>query len=176
MIAKPSDKTVLVVDDEPDVLYYLQTVLENAGFNVMTASDGEEAFEKVKEKAPDFISLDLVMPKKSGIKFYYELRRNKVWSKIPVVIVTGHAKDELGKRDLNELFDGRTISGPKVYLEKPVKPVDFVNMIKKELDIPVEEDVQKIQEKEVRQELDDMLKDADPETLKKALEMLKKKK
>ena len=117
-----------------------------------------------------------MIPLKSGIKFYYELRRNKEWSRIPVVIVTGHANDELGKKDLNELFEGKTVSGPKVYLEKPVKPEDFVNMIKKELDIPTEEDVQKIQEKEVRQQLDEILKDADPETLKKALEMLKKKK
>ena len=116
------------------------------------------------------------MPRKSGIKFYYELRRNKEWSKIPVVIVTGHAQDELGKKDLNELFEGKTVSGPKVYLEKPVKPVDFVNMIKKELDIPIEEVVQEHEEKEVRKELDDLLKNADPETLKKTLEILKKKK
>ncbi|MBU1626510.1 response regulator [bacterium] len=168
--------TILVVDDEPDVLFYLETVLEDAGFNVMTASDGEEALEKVKEKSPDFISLDLVMPRKSGIRFYYELRRSKLWSKIPVVIVTGHAKDELGKKDLNELFEGRTVSGPKVYLEKPVKPVDFVNLIKKELDIPIEEGIEKVNETEVRKELEDLLKDADSDTLEKALEMLRKKK
>jgi len=158
------------------VLYYLETVLDDAGFNVLTASNGEEALEKVKEKKPDFISLDLVMPKKSGIKFYYELRRNKEWVKIPVVIVTGHARDELGKKDLAELFEGKTISGPKVYLEKPVKPEDFINMIKKELGIPIQESITEFDEKEARKELNELLKEADPQTLRKALNLLKKKK
>lgn len=130
-MSKADEKTILVVDDEPDIRIYLKTLLEDEGFNVMTAADGDEALQRIKEKKPDFISLDLVMPRKSGIKLYYELRRNKEWSKIPVVIVTAHARDEIGKKDLKELFDGKVISGPKVYLEKPVKPQDFVNLIKK---------------------------------------------
>jgi len=76
-VARPEDKTILVVDDEPDTVTFLQTTLQYAGFQVMTASNGEEALERVKEKKPDFISLDLVMPKKSGIRFLYELRKNK---------------------------------------------------------------------------------------------------
>jgi len=172
-MTKPSDKTVLVVDDEPDILYYLETVLEDAGFNVLTAKDGDEALNIVKENKPDFISLDLVMPRKSGIKFYYELRRNKKWSKIPVVIVTGHANDELGKKDLTELFEGKTISGPKIYLEKPVKPADYVNMIKKELCIPIEEDIKVAKDDEIRKQLDELLEIANPDTLKKALDFLK---
>lgn len=173
IMVKASEKTVLVVDDEPDILIYLQTILEDAGFNVITAPDGLVALEEVKKKKPDFISLDLVMPHKSGIKFYYELRKNKEWSRIPVVIVTGHAKDELGKRDLSELFEGKTISGPRVYLEKPVKPMDFVNLIKKELDIPIEEEIGKSHERDIKDEITSLLQNADPEKLKRALEILK---
>ncbi len=92
-MTKPEEKTVLVVDDEEDVREFLSTVLEDAGFNVVTAADGVEALERIKEKVPDFISLDLVMPKKSGIKFLYELRHNKEWIKIPVVIVTHEARE-----------------------------------------------------------------------------------
>ena len=72
-MAKPQDKTILVVDDEPDIVMFLSTALEEAGFNVVTAADGNEALERVKEATPDFISLDLVMPGKSGIRFFHEL-------------------------------------------------------------------------------------------------------
>jgi CheY-like chemotaxis protein len=63
-------KTVLVVDDEPDIQFYLKTILENAGFDVMVASNGKQALDRVKDRKPDVISLDLVMPKMSGLKFY----------------------------------------------------------------------------------------------------------
>jgi CheY-like chemotaxis protein len=175
MMSKPDEKTILIVDDEPDIRIYLQTLLEDEGFNVMTASDGDEAIKKVMEKIPDFISLDLVMPKKSGIKFFHELRRNKEWAKIPVVVVTAHAQDEVGKKDLKELFEGKVISGPKVYLEKPVKPLDYVNMIKNELDIEVEKVEPGTKVEDIRKELLSMLDSADAKTLQKALDQLKKK-
>ena len=157
---KPEDKTILVVDDEPDVLAYLTMVLEDAGFNVMSARDGNEALESVKQKKPDFISLDLVMPHKSGIKFYHELRKNKVWSDIPVIIVTAHARDNLGQGDLEEILQGRTYSGRQVYLEKPVKAADFVRMVKRELGIPVEE-VAEDTHRTTREEIDSLLDNAD---------------
>jgi len=67
---KPQDMTILVVDDEPGVVIYLKTLLEDAGFTVVTAADGNEALDHVKRRKPDLISLDLVMPKKSGIRFF----------------------------------------------------------------------------------------------------------
>ena len=74
---RAEDKTILIVEDEPDVRLYLQTVLEDANFNVITVGDGEEAFKLIKEKKPDFISLDLILPKKSGHKLLMELKRTK---------------------------------------------------------------------------------------------------
>ncbi len=178
-MATPAEKTVLVVDDEPDVVLFLRTALEDAGFNVVTAGNGEEALQRVKEQKPDFISCDLVMPKKSGIKFLYELRKNKEWSKIPVVIVTAHAKDELGSADLREILEGKTISGPHVYLEKPVRAEDFVNMVKRELGIPIEPpEAEKPTEdpKALKRKIQEMLDSADPEALKKAADILKSQK
>ena len=66
-MANQDKKIVLVVDDEPDIRLFLRTVLEDAGFTVVTASDGDEALREVKKQKPDLISLDLIMPKKSGI-------------------------------------------------------------------------------------------------------------
>jgi CheY-like chemotaxis protein len=170
---KPEDLTILVVDDEPDVRTYLTMVLQDAGFDVMSAQDGNEALEKVKEKRPDFISLDLVMPHKSGIRFYHELRKNKEWADIPVVIVTAHAKDELGRGDLEEILQGKTFSGRQVYLEKPVKAADFVRMVKREVGIPVEESSED-QQKTTREEIDSLLNNADQALLEKIARELKK--
>ncbi len=167
----PSEKTVLVVDDEEEVRLFLQTALEDAGFNVETAADGNEALEKVKERKPDAVSLDLVMPRKSGAKFHYELRKNKEWQRIPIVLVTAHAKDDLGKKDFQDVMSGKALLGPESYLEKPVKATTYVNAIKRALNLPVEEGAE---ESGTRAELRGLIEDADPDKLKQALELLKK--
>ena len=156
-MSEPETKTILVVDDEEDVRHYLTMALTDAGFRVITATDGFEALQKVKTETPDLISLDLVMPKKSGIKFYRDMIKNKEWAKIPILVVTGHARDDLGKADLKEL----TISGPGIYLEKPVKPQNYIAAIKTLAGYWA-----------VRSLIDE----ADPETLKKLKELMKKNK
>jgi CheY-like chemotaxis protein len=164
-------KTVLVIDDEQDVRKYLTMALEDAGFEVVTACDGFEGMEKVKEIGPDLISLDLVMPKRSGAKFYRELMKNKQLSKIPVIIVTGHARDEFGKADLKEL----TMSGPEIYLEKPVKPDNYIAAVKKLIGMDTSEEEKEIANKVTLQSsLKNMIDDADSDTLKKLKELLEK--
>ena len=171
---KAQDKTILVVDDEPNVREYLKMVLTDAGFNVVTAQDGIEALEMIKKKKPDFISLDLIMPKKSGHKLLYELKRDKVLSRIPVLIVTAHARDELGQGDLQDLLDNRVMSGPGTYLEKPVNPLTYVQSIQRALGI---EETQETQDKiNLKDELQKSMQGASAEALKQALEALKKKK
>ena len=166
-----SDKHILVVDDEPDVRQYLKTILEDAGFNVTCAEDGEAALEVIKDTPPDFISLDLIMPRKSGHRLLYELKKNKAWSRIPVLVVTAHARDELGKGDLADLLENSVMSGPGTYLEKPVNPASYVRSIQRALGIPeTEESEEKVS---LKAELRSRLNDADPDALKRALEALR---
>jgi CheY-like chemotaxis protein len=168
---RAQDKTVLVVDDEPDVRDYLSQILEDAGFNVRTAADGSEALAMIRADPPDFVSLDLVMPKKSGHKLLYELRKDRELSRIPVLIVTAHARDELGQGDLEDIVESRVISGPGVYLEKPVKPLDYVRCVQRALGIEetaADEDRVDLQ-KEVRRRL----AGAEPHALRRALEALR---
>ena len=73
-MAKASEKRILVVDDEPDVRNFLATCIEDAGFLVETACDGEDALEKIKANAPDLMTLDMVMPRRSGISLMRKLR------------------------------------------------------------------------------------------------------
>jgi CheY-like chemotaxis protein len=168
-----SSKKVLIVDDEPDVRTYLKSALEDYGFNVKTASDGFDALEQLETFTPDIISLDLVMPRHSGIKFYRDLKKRKEWSKIPVLIVTGHARDDLGKAD----FDAMIMQGPGVYLEKPVKPNNYVaticQMLGIESPVKIQEDTE-LNTEQLREELLKNLSTADTEALQKALDALKK--
>lgn len=164
-------KKVLVVDDEKDVREFLKAALVESGFDVAEAEDGNIALEKIKNDIPDLISLDLVMPKKSGAKLYRELSKNKEWSKIPVIIVTGHARDDLGKADLKEL----TMSGPGIYLEKPVKPHNYIAAIKKILKMDTTAEEKETAEMvHLQSDLKNIIDNADPETLKKLKEMIKK--
>ena len=166
------DKTILVVDDEPDVREYLKTVLEDAEFNVVTAADGVEALEMIHQEKPDFISLDLIMPRKSGHKLLYELKRDKELSRIPVLIVTAHARDELGKDNLEDLLSNRVMSGPGTYLEKPVNPLSYVRSVQRALGIEESEEAE--DKLSLRGELQQELQGADADALRQALEALKK--
>lgn len=173
-MVKPEEKTILVVDDEEDVRDYFADVLADAGFNVVTAADGEEALAKVRENEPDFISLDLVMPRKSGIKFLYELRHNKEWSKIPVVVVTAHAHDKLGQEDFNDIFEGKSFSGPKFYLEKPINEEKYVRLICENVGVDYEEQESEEVPEDQRKEIEALMKDADPKKLSEIIKLLKK--
>jgi DNA-binding response OmpR family regulator len=165
-------KRILVVDDEADVRNFLQAALIEAGFEVSVAEDGDIALDKIKDQKPDLISLDLVMPHKSGAKLYHELQKNKEWAKIPVIIVTGHARDDLGKSDLKNLI----MSGPGIYLEKPVKPHNYIAAVKSILKMETnEEEKESAEMVELQNFLKNVIDDADPDTLKKLKKMLNKK-
>jgi CheY-like chemotaxis protein len=171
-MVRPEDKTILVVDDEPNVRQYLRIILEDAGFTVVTAADGEEALNIIKQKRPDFISLDLVMPRKSGHKLIYELRKDPALSRIPILILTAHAKDELGQKDLEDLLENRVMSGPGTYLEKPVSPDAYLRAIQRALGI--EESQESAEKRSLKEELDKSLQVASPEAMRRALEALSK--
>jgi len=175
-MARPEDKTILVVDDEPDVRNYLAGILRDARFNVLTAGDGDEALAIIHRDRPDFISLDLVMPKKNGQKVLYELRKDKELSRIPVLIVTAHARDEMGQPDLSDIVENRVIGGGGVYLEKPVKPADYVRCVQQALGIePTPPAAGAADLQEMRDELQGRLGDASAKALRRALAALKDK-
>ncbi len=162
-------KRILVVDDEADVRDYLSAALSDAGFQVETASDGAEALEAVRRDPPDLISLDLVMPRHSGAKFYRELQKDQQLHKIPVLVVTGHARDDLGRAD----FDDMTMSGPGVYLEKPVRPTSYVSAVRRLLGMEPLASPEP-EPGELQSELAAALKGADKMALQRALDALKK--
>ena len=169
---RPQDVTVLVVDDEADIAAYLGSVLEDAGMRVVTAHDGEEALAAIERHPPDLISLDLVMPRKSGIRLLAELRRHREWSRIPVVIVTAHARDPLVRSDLDAVLAESTLTGPSVYLEKPVTPRRYLRGICQVLGI--EPAAETGGTDTLRQETQRLLDAADESTLQEVLRTLQR--
>jgi len=164
-------KTILVVDDEPDVRRYLATILGDAGFDVRTAGDGEEALAAIQADPPDLISLDLIMPRRSGHRLLYELKKHRTLSRIPVLIVTAHARDELGRGTLQELLDNGVMSGPGTYLEKPVSPLTYVRSIERALGVePRDETADRLT---LKQELERSLQGATSDAILRALEAVK---
>jgi len=164
---RPETKTVLVVDDEPDVRMFIEAALEDAGFAVVTATNGHEAYNRVKERAPDFITLDLVMPKESGALFYLKLCKNKSWCDIPVMIVSAHAHDELGEEDFRRLMKGQDAPRPPYFMEKPVDPDALVRTVCEALGVeaaPADETPEA--------DLLSRLRAADPDTLMKVRAVL----
>ena len=108
-------KTVLVIDDEADVRDYLTCLLEDHGYAVETAENGEEGLLRMTERRPDAITLDITMPLKTGIRLYREIKKSVVLKDIPVIIVTGITSDF-------EKFIStrRTVPPPDGYVHKPV--------------------------------------------------------
>jgi len=81
-------KYILVVDDDPDLVETVAMMLESRGFEVGRAYDGIEGEESIKERRPDLIILDIMMPRKDGYVLCSELKANKETADIPVVLLT----------------------------------------------------------------------------------------
>jgi twitching motility two-component system response regulator PilH len=125
-------KKVLVVDDDPDVRLFSVTVLEENGYEPLEAANGEEGLKVIKKEKPELIILDVLMPRQSGIRLYRELKTDKSYKDIPIIILSGIAKKTFlrSQKALTE-FGGKEVPEPKVYLEKPVEPEVLADEIKK---------------------------------------------
>ena len=121
-------KTILVVEDEPDVVTYLSTLLEDAGYQTVAAGDGEEALEKVKASRPDLITLDITMPNKSGVRFYRDMKESDEWKGIPIIMVTGIASD------FEKFISSRKqVPPPEGYVSKPIDKEKILSLIKEHI-------------------------------------------
>jgi len=108
---------VLVVDDEPDALELLQAFLEAKGYEVLTASDGEEALQKVKEERPHLMLLDVRMPKMTGLEVLKRVR--EIDREVGVIMVTAVNEEETGRQALQlGAFDYITKPLDLKYLER----------------------------------------------------------
>jgi two-component system alkaline phosphatase synthesis response regulator PhoP len=121
-------KTILVVDDEPDFASIVQANLKKGGFNVEVAYDGVEALEKVKANPPDAIVLDVMMPEKDGFAVCSELKKDKKYKDIPIIMLTAVADHVSSTRYSHH--DGMSMEADD-YLPKPASAEDILESVKR---------------------------------------------
>jgi DNA-binding response OmpR family regulator len=85
--------SVLVVDDEANIVLSLEFLMKKAGFDVRVASDGEQALAAVQERVPDLILLDVMMPKRDGYDVCQTIRANPAWKDVRIIMLTAKGRE-----------------------------------------------------------------------------------
>ena len=115
-------KFILVVDDDPDLVETVAMMLESKGCEVGMAYDGIEAEESIKERRPDLIILDIMMPRKDGYEVCQELRAHPDWKNIKIIMLTAKGRDVEREKGL--------ALGADDYVIKPFATQELVNKVK----------------------------------------------
>ena len=143
----PDTHRILIVDDSEEQVAYYSEILESQGYEYMVAKDGREALEMMKSESPDLVLLDIMMPRKSGVGVFNQMKRNPGLEKIPIVIITGASEvtgvdmksgmekpkesynDDLSREFGAQLREQLRQLTPEGFLEKPVEPAALISKI-----------------------------------------------
>jgi DNA-binding response OmpR family regulator len=113
--------TVLIADDDPDILALVTFKVKQAGYTLITATDGAAALAAARETTPDLVILDVSMPRMSGLEVCRELRADQATKRVPVLLLTARAQEA----DIEAGFD----VGADDYVVKPFSPRELVARI-----------------------------------------------
>ena len=116
-------KQILIIDDEPLIGSMLKKVFEREGFNVIVASNGKEGMKLYKEKPPDLVITDLIMPEKEGIEIIMELRKED--PNLPIIAMSGG-----GLNAPDSYLNIANILGANAIFSKPIKIEELLNIVK----------------------------------------------
>ena len=114
-------KTVLIVDDDIDLLNMLKLRIESNGYEFIGAQDGEKMLEMMKTRCPDVVILDIMLPKMDGYSALREMRKIESFKDIPVIILTAKEKQKVG-----DLFALEKVA---YFVEKPFETNDLMQKI-----------------------------------------------
>lgn len=104
-------KTVLIADDEPNIVISLEFLLKQAGYRVVVAHDGEEALEAIRRETPDLVLLDVMLPRLSGFDVCQKIRESPDWQDMRVLMLTAKGREV-------EVSKGLAL-GADAYITKP---------------------------------------------------------
>ena len=122
-------KKILIIDDEKDMRVYLEAVFRKAGYETESAADGDEGVRLAEAHQPDLITLDVLMPKKSGVKAFRALRTSKKTASIPIIVLTGLTRSDDFFGDFGEL------PRPEAVIEKPIDRDAFLEKVGDLIDV-----------------------------------------
>jgi DNA-binding response OmpR family regulator len=125
MEAEGAAPRILIVDDDPVIVRLLQINFRLEGYEVDTASRGEEALERVRENRPDVVVLDVMMPGIDGWEVCRQLKENPAVRHVPVIFLSARAQDEDRQR-------GYAL-GVDEYVTKPFDPAHLVEIVRRSL-------------------------------------------
>ncbi|MBK7291995.1 MAG: response regulator transcription factor [Chitinophagaceae bacterium] len=114
-------RKILIADDEPDILEILKFNLDNEGYDVITAKDGDEALEKARRNQPDLVILDVMMPKKNGVEVCQILRSQPAFNETLIIFLTAVNDEGTHIKGLE--------TGADDYISKPISPKVFLSRV-----------------------------------------------
>lgn len=118
----PDQKTILVVDDEQDLLDLIEYNLKKEGFDVLQAADGIEGIEIARTRRPDLVLLDIMMPKMDGLEVVDRMRSDKDLKQIPIIFLTARGDEKTEVKGLDK--------GGDDYITKPISTTKLISRIK----------------------------------------------
>ena len=115
-------KTVLIADDEPNIVTALEYLMESSGYRVLIACNGEEALRQVAAHLPDLVLLDVMMPVISGYQVCERMRERPEWRHIKIVMLTAKGRDVEVAKGLS--------AGADLYVTKPFSTRDLLSKVR----------------------------------------------
>ena len=117
-------KSILCIEDEPEMIDLIRLILGRRGFEVVGAAGGKEGLEKVRQDPPDLVLLDLMMPDMDGWEVYQQMKADEKTKNVPVIVVTAKAQS------IDKVL-GLHIAKVDDYIAKPFSPQDLLNSVDK---------------------------------------------
>ncbi len=120
--------TILIVDDEPNILISLEYLMQREGFEVRVARDGLQAIEAIEQSAPDLVLLDVMMPGKTGLEVCQHVRSIERLNRVRIVLLTAKGRE-------TDVAKGLAL-GANDYITKPFSTRELVTRVRAQLDAP----------------------------------------
>lgn len=122
-------KHVLVVDDEPEFAAVMRAILPKDRYAVAVAHNCDDALALARKRMPDLITLDIHMPRKSGVFFYRSLMTDREFRNVPVIVVTAVTRDGEMDKIVRRFLEADDAPHPRAYVEKPIDPPSFLELL-----------------------------------------------
>jgi len=119
-------RTILIVDDEPNIVLSLEYLMQQTGYTVRTAADGEQALQSIAEAPPDLVLLDINIPEINGFEVCSTVRANPDWAKVRILMLTAKGRDVEREKGM--------AMGADDYLTKPFATQEVIDKVRELLD------------------------------------------